>query len=383
MILPLQKLYHKRSEPVQDLLSWIRLSRSENIGPISFFQLLSHYHSIEAALDALPQWARRGGRSQALNICTLSDAEREYEAHLKMGAQLICFNNPDYPEILKTIHDPPPLLSIKGNVELLNQKNVGIVGARNASLNGKRIAHNFARELGENRLSIVSGLARGIDTAAHEGSINTGTIAVLAGGIDYIYPPENKNLYEEIAKKGVVIAEAPFNTTPQASYFPRRNRLISGLSLGVVIVEAAVKSGSLITARFALEQGREVFAIPGSPLDPRCHGPNQLIQQGALLVQNSQDVLRGLEKSQIITENSYYSKMNSVSETSPEDFQRQLYQARPLLLENLSFTPIQINELIRQCFGSAAVVATLLLELELAGRLDRHPGQQVSLRADI
>ena len=383
MILPLQKLLLKKSESTQDLLAWIRLSRSENVGPISFFQLLSRYESIDAALDALPQWARRGGRSQTLRICSLHEAEREYEAHLKIGSQLIAFNHPNYPKILKTIHDPPPLLSVRGNIDLLNQKSIGIVGARNASLNGKKIAQAFARELGENQFVITSGLARGIDTSAHEGSLETGTIAVLAGGVDHIYPPENKNLYDTIADKGLIVAEAPFGTTPHASYFPRRNRLISGLSLGVVIVEAALKSGSLITARFALEQGREVFAVPGSPLDPRCHGPNQLIQQGAQLIQKAQDLMQGFEGSSLKSDALYNTKMHSLFETTTEDFQRQLHQVKPILLENLSFAPVQINELIRQCACPPATIATLLLELELAGRLDRHPGQQVSLRADI
>ena len=383
MISPLQKILPSKFVSEQELLSWIRLSRSENVGPISFFQLLLRYNSIDAALDALPQWARRGGRSQTLRICSLTEAEREYEAHVKFGAQLISFNSSSYPEILKSIHDPPPLLSVKGNSALLHSKIMAIVGARNASLNGKKIAQAFAHELGEHQFVITSGLARGIDTAAHEGSLIAGTIATLAGGIDHIYPLENKKLYHDIAAQGLIVAEAPFGTVPQASYFPRRNRLISGLSLGVVIVEAALKSGSLITARFALEQGRDVFAIPGSPLDPRCHGPNQLIQQGALLVQNTQDIVQSLERSYIKPMDFDERKMSSLSETTTDEFQRHLHRIRPIFLENLSFTPVQMNELIRQCGCPPAAIATLLLELELAGRLDRHPGQQVSLRVDI
>lgn len=245
----------------QTLISWLRLSRSENVGPVSFRQLLSLYSSAEAALEALPEWAQRGGRRQALHICSISEAERELEALTKFGGQLLSLTDSAYPDILKNIHDPPPLVSVKGQIASLSKQGVGIVGARNASLNGKKLAQSYARELGKQGYNVVSGMARGIDTAAHEGSMLSGTIAVLAGGIDHIYPPENKNLYDEISDKGVLIAEAPFGTIPQASSFPRRNRLISGLSLGVVIVEAAMKSGSLITARFALEQGREVFAI--------------------------------------------------------------------------------------------------------------------------
>ncbi len=385
LIPALQKILPKKPASYQETISWLRLSRSENLGPISFFQLLSRHGSVEAALEALPQWAQRGGRAQTLRICSVAEAEREYEAHEKFGAKLIVFSSPDYPDILKSIYDAPPLLSVKGRIELLQQKNIGIVGARNASLNGKKIAQSFARELGDQQFIVVSGLARGIDTSAHEGSLNTGTIAVLAGGVDHIYPAENKKIYEEIASQGVIVAEAPFGTLPQASYFPRRNRLISGLSLGVVIVEAAIKSGSLITARFALEQGREVFAVPGSPLDPRCHGPNQLIQQGASLIQNTQDILHVLENLSFYKQagEMHLSKMESLCETTPEEFQRQLFQARSDLLENLSFTPTSLNDLIRHSRYSTAVITTILLELELAGRLNRHPGQQVSLRTDI
>lgn len=367
----------------QTLISWLRLSRSENIGPVSFLQLMSLYSSAESALDALPTWARRGGRSQALRICSVHEAEQELEALTKFGAELISLIDPRYPEILKNIHDPPPLLSIKGQSNLFSRQAVGIVGARNASLNGKKLAQSYARGLGEYGYAVVSGMARGIDTAAHEGSMSSGTIAVLAGGINHIYPPENKNLYEEIAEKGLVIAEAPFGTVPQASYFPRRNRLISGFGVGVVIVEAAIKSGSLITARFALEQGRDVFAVPGSPLDPRCHGTNQLIRQGATLVQSAQDIVQGLQNPFNQSYITQKTEDHPLSELTPEEFNRSLHRARQVILENLSFTPIQVDELIRECDFSHAVVMTVLLELELAGLLVRHSGHQVSLRGEI
>ncbi len=366
----------------QTLISWLRLSRSENVGPVSFRQLLSLYSSAEAALEALPERARQGGRRQALHICSISEAERELEALTKFGGQLLSLTDSAYPDILKNIHDPPPLVSVKGQIASLSKQGVGIVGARNASLNGKKLAQSYARELGKQGYNVVSGMARGIDTAAHEGSMLSGTIAVLAGGIDHIYPPENKNLYDEIADKGVLIAEAPFGTIPQASSFPRRNRLISGLSLGVVIVEAAMKSGSLITARFALEQGREVFAIPGSPLDPRCHGTNHLIRQGAALVQFTQDILQGLEKPLHPSYREQKENSPPFNEITSQEFNQTLHQARQVILENLSFTPIQVDELIRGCHFSHAIVTMVLLELELAGRLNRHAGHQVSLRGD-
>ena len=366
----------------QTLISWLRLSRSENVGPVSFRQLLSLYSSAETALEALPEWAQRGGRRQALHICSISEAERELEALTKFGGQLLSLTDSAYPDILKNIHDPPPLVSVKGQIASLSKQGVGIVGARNASLNGKKLAQSYARELGKQGYNVVSGMARGIDTAAHEGSMLSGTIAVLAGGIDHIYPPENKNLYDEISDKGVLIAEAPFGTIPQASSFPRRNRLISGLSLGVVIVEAAMKSGSLITARFALEQGREVFAIPGSPLDPRCHGTNHLIRQGAALVQFTQDILQGLEKPFHPSYREQKENSPSFNEITSQEFNQTLHQARQVILENLSFTPIQVDELIRGCHFSHAIVIMVLLELELAGRLNRHAGHQVSLRGD-
>ena len=368
----------------QDLLACLRLSRSENVGPVSFFQLLSLYKTAEAALEALPEWARRGGRTQHLHLCSRSEAEHELEALTKFGGHLISFYHEQYPEILKSLHDAPPLLSVKGRTQLLSSPKIAVVGARNASLNGKKLAGAYAKEIGAQGYVVVSGMARGIDTAAHEGSLSSGTLAVLAGGLDHIYPPENKKLYEEIGEKGLLLTEAAFGRIPQASSFPRRNRLVSGLSLGVVIVEAALKSGSLITARFALEQGREVFAVPGSPLDPRCHGTNRLIQQGAALVQTAQDILHGLEKPL----RDFYRApspdiFHPLEEMSSQELAQTLEKARHIILENLSFTPIQVDELIRECHFPSTVVMIVLLELELAGRLLRYPGNQVSLRAEL
>jgi len=263
---------------------------------------------------------------------------------------------------------------------VLTRPTVAIVGARNASANGRLIAGTLAREIGAAGYSIASGLARGIDSAAHEAALDTGTVAVVAGGIDVIYPPENEALYRSIATRGAVVAEMPIGTVPQARHFPRRNRLISGLSLGVVVVEAALRSGSLITARFALEQGREVFAVPGSPLDPRSAGANGLIREGALLVESAADVIAALSAQKPPLSTREELKFTPAPAADPAE--REVAAARPVLLELLSPEPVAVDELLRACPFSPAAVQTALLELELAGRLARHPGNRVSLLAE-
>ena len=264
-------------------------------GPVTFYQLLARFGSAEAALAALPEVARRGGRARALSLFPRAAAERELQLLQAMGGQLVAWGEPDYPIALAALDDAPPLISIKGDVSLLTRNAFAVVGARNASANGRRFARDIALQLGQHGIVVVSGLARGIDAAAHEGAIASGTIAVLAGGIDQVYPEENRGLHEQIAERGVLIAELPVGTEPQARHFPRRNRIISGCSLGVLVVEAALRSGSLITARFALEQGRDVFAVPGSPLDPRCRGANDLIRNGAILCETVDDIVRELQ----------------------------------------------------------------------------------------
>ena len=275
-------------------LDWLRLSRSENVGPISFRHLIARFGGAGAALAALPDLARRGGRAGALKICPKAEAEREIAALGKIGGRLIASAEPDYPLALAAIDDAPPLITVLGDAASLHRQAVAIVGARNASANGRRLAEDIARELGGAGYVVVSGMARGIDSAAHRGSLESGTAAVVAGGADVVYPPENDQLHRAIAERGAIVAEMPLGTEPQARHFPRRNRLISGLSLGVLVAEAALKSGSLITARLALEQGREVFAVPGSPLDPRCRGSNNLIRQGATLAESAADILTAL-----------------------------------------------------------------------------------------
>jgi DNA processing protein len=362
-------------------LDWLRLIRSENVGPITFRDLIAAYGSAGEALKALPELSRRGGRVKPLRIFQKSAAEKEYEALKKLGGELSCNGERSYPRALAVIDDAPPVLSALGHLHLLARPAVALVGARNASLNGKRLARDFAQALAEAGFLVVSGLARGIDAAAHQGALGGGTAAVLAGGLDQVYPEENRELQAAIAEAGLLLAEQPLGTVPQARHFPRRNRIVSGLSLGVLVVEAALRSGSLITARFALEQGREVFAIPGSPLDPRAKGGNDLIRKGALLVETAEELIAQLSP---MTE-------PPLAEPEPGDFQGAplkapdetlLAEARSQVLSLLSPSAVAVDELLRECQFSTAVVKTVLLELELAGRLERHPGNKVSLLAE-
>ncbi len=276
-------------------LDWLRLIRSENVGPVTFFELMRHFGSAGDALQALPDLARRGGRRGSLRVGSRAAAEREVDALRAVGARFVALGEPGYPPPLAAIADPPPLHSMIGHDHLLNKRIVAIVGARNASASGNRFARQIAGDLGAADYVVASGLARGIDTNAHEGAFATGTVAVVAGGVDVVYPPENEDLYARIVEGGVVIAEMPPGTVPQGRHFPRRNRIIAGVSLGTVVIEAAQRSGSLITARLAGEQGRDVFAVPGSPLDPRCRGSNNLIRQGAVLTVSAADIIEVLE----------------------------------------------------------------------------------------
>ena len=359
-------------------LAWLRLIRSQNVGPVTFFELMRHFGSAEDALQALPDLARRGGRRGSLRVGQRAAAEREIDALRAIGARFIALGESDYPRPLAAIADPPPLLSMIGHGHLLNKRSVAIVGARNASASGNRFARQIAGDLGATDYVVASGLARGIDTSAHEGALATGTIAVVAGGVDVVYPPENEDLHARIAEGGVVIAEMPPGTVPQGRHFPRRNRIIAGVSLGTVVIEAARRSGSLITARLAGEQGRDVFAVPGSPLDPRCRGSNNLIRQGAVLTERAADVVEVLESG----------LGRPVADPAGPEFgappqtpfgQATLDAARRDVLEKLGPTPVTVDEIIRQCQVTPSVVLTVLLEFELAGRLDRHEGGQVSL----
>jgi DNA processing protein len=353
---------------------WLRLMRSERVGPITFFQLLKRFGSAAAALEALPELARRGGRA-SLRVHSAAAAERELDQAAKLGARLIGRFEPDYPEALAAIDDAPPLLCVRGNADLLKQRTIAVVGARNASANGIRIARQIAGDLGVNGLIIASGLARGTDAAAHRGALATGTVAAMAGGVDVVYPPENTGLYEEIVAEGAAVSEMPVGLEPQARHFPQRNRIVSGLSIGVVVVEAALKSGSLITARLALEQGRDVFAVPGSPLDPRSRGSNDLLRRGAILTEGAEDVLEAIGQMAVPTSKPLEARENEPRDTADKEVE----SALPKVLEKLGPAPTQVDEIVRQCQLPTAVVHMALLELELAGRLTRYPGNMVSL----
>lgn len=357
-------------------LDWLRLIRSENVGPRTFRALVNHCGGARAALDALPGLARRGGAQGPGRICSVQEAEQEISTAHRMGARFIALGEPDYPARLRMIDDAPPLLAVRGNADILLQPMTAIVGSRNASAAGAKFASQIARALGEAGFAIVSGLARGIDAAAHRASIETGTIAVLAGGHDRIYPPEHGDLLAQILDRGAAISEMPFGWEPRARDFPRRNRLISGLSLGVVVIEAARRSGSLITARMANEQGREVFAVPGSPLDPRCEGTNGLLKQGATLVTEATDILTVLGP--ILGRTLDW----PVAEPDRErDFgtNEPAADERRRIVSLLGPTPVDIDDLIRLSGARAAVVRTVLLELEIAGKLERQAGGRVSL----
>ncbi len=363
-------------------LSRLRLIRTDHVGPITFRQLLSRYGSGEAALEALPALAARGGRRGRLKPAARSAAEAEMAQVEKLGGCFLTFGDEIYPPALAAVEDAPPLLAVKGRLELLQASAVAVVGARNASANGRRIAASLGKRLIGYGLVVVSGLARGIDAAAHRGALDGAgevtTVAVIAGGLNTIYPPEHADLQAEIAERGLLISEAPLGTEPQARHFPRRNRLVSGLSLGVVVVEGAPRSGSLITARLALEQGREVMAVPGSPLDPRAQGPNGLIRQGATLVQKTEDVIECLQPllRQPLAEPPADPYRCAPVEDASET---ELDEARRGLLELLSPSPLPVDEVIRRCHFSPSLTQTVLLELELAGRLERQAGNRVAL----
>jgi DNA processing protein len=355
-------------------LDWLRLIRSDNVGPRTFRALVNHYGGAHAALSALPGLARRGGAKGPARIASREEAQRELKAAQALGATFVALGEPDYPPRLQMIDDAPPLLAVRGNPAALRLPAVALVGARNASAAGLRFAERLARDLGTAGLTVVSGLARGIDAAAHRASLATGTVAVLAGGHDHVYPREHIELADAILAQGALVSEMPFGHEPRARDFPRRNRLISGLCAGVVVVEAAKRSGSLITARFALEQGREVFAVPGSPLDPRAEGANDLIKQGATLVTDAADVLAVLRPILRVAV-----ELRAEEPEPPASGAEPGAGERARIVALLGPTPVPVDDLVRLSGSSPAVVRVVLLELELAGRLERHGGALVSL----
>lgn len=352
----------------------LRLARTRNVGPVTFRQLISRYGNAATALEALPDLAAKGGRPKSLHICPPSTADQEWEAVTELGGRLVFWGEADYPALLAALEDAPPCFCTLGHFHLLDMPAIGMVGTRKASANGRRFARELAQALGEAELTVVSGMARGIDAAAHEGALETGTVAALAGGADVIDPKQNTDLYGEIRDRGVIVSEMPPGTTPQARHFPRRNRITSGLALGIIVVEAALRSSSLITARRALGQGREVFAIPGSLLDPRCRGSNDLIRNGADLTESAEDVLREMEAV----------RMRRVREPSGDLFaaappasadETELSAARTALDEALGPRPVEIDDLIRETRLPAGLVHAVFLEFDLAGRLECHADQ--------
>lgn len=361
-------------------IAWLQLIRSDNVGPVTFRQLANRFGSVEAAVEALPGLVRSAGLSTRL--FPRGEAEAELEAVEQMGARLVAMGEPDYPPLLPFIWAAPPVLTIAGGDNLDWHKTVALVGARNASAAGQKLTRTLARDLGEAGFTVVSGLARGIDAAAHEASLPTGTVAVLAGGLDHIYPEDNIPLAERIVDEGgALLTEMPLGWGPRAQDFPRRNRLISGLSRGVVVVEAAKRSGSLITARQALEQNREVLAVPGSPLDPRAEGANHLIQQGARLITGAGDIIDALSEAdprrqQSGVEEEWTPEFGADAPLdvapSPDD--------RARLLDALSVTPVPVDAVVAETHLSVTAVQGLLLELDLAGRLQWSSGQLVALR---
>lgn len=361
-------------------LQWLRLIRTPSIGPITFFNLLERFGSAQEALAALPQLAARGGKLNFETPYSEKDAEFEFRIHEEKGAFLLFFGDENYPELLSEIPDPPPVLSVIGNAALLKKQIVSVIGARNASIYGKQIARKLASTIGCNGYVIASGFAKGIDTAAHESSLETGTIAVMAGGVDIIYPQENQKLYEQLKECGVIISESPLGTAPHATLFPKRNRLVAGMSCATVVIEAAIKSGSLITAHCALDYNREIFVTPGSPLDPRHHGSNQLIRGGATLVQTADDILEELKVSSKTHLHETKKKNPYGAPPSNRTFSE---QERQNFLNNLSFEPISIDELIQECHLSSSEVLSLLLELEVAGKVTRLSSHQVALKEEL
>ena len=352
--------------PDPERRDWLRLARAETVGPAAFRYLLDTYGDAGRAIDALPRLAERAGRAAAPRVPTPAQAQREIETGLALGARLLCSCESAFPPQLTAIDPPPPVIWALGDAGLLHARTVAVVCARIASAAGQRFARSLARDLGQGGYVVASGLARGIDGAAHEGSMDTGTVAVLGGGIDDVYPPEHGELYRRIAQQGCVVSESPVGHRAQARDFPRRNRLISGLSLGVVVVEAEMRSGSLITARLAAEQGREVFAVPGSPLDARAKGTNDLIRQGAALCEGATDVLRALDG------------LRGVSEPPPSPTGSQSGPPDEALLARiadlLSPTPVAWDELARAAGAPGPEVYSALVELSLAGRAELLPG---------
>ncbi|MBG1231607.1 DNA-processing protein DprA [Aestuariivirga litoralis] len=349
----------------QERLSWHRLAQSESIGAATFQKLIERFDTADEAIAALPDLSRR-----KVSLYDAARAEADFARASQYGAFYLALCEPSYPELLRQSPGPPPLICVKGRIGLLEKPSVAIVGARNASAVGMRFTRTLSSELGGAGFSIVSGLARGIDRAAHDASLSTGTIAVVAGGIDHIYPPENASLHDAIGEQGLLVAEMPLGTAPKAEYFPRRNRVIAGLSLATIVVEAALRSGSLSTARLANEAGRDVFAVPGSPLDPRCEGTNGLIKDGAHMLMRAADVINVLGSAQVLSISA--SPLMAMSPAPASD------DVKRRVLELLSPTPIDLDDLVREAGAAPDQVLAVIMELEIAGQVQRLAGGRIA-----
>ena len=357
--------------PETERIARLRLARTDRVGPVTFKQLLDRFGTAERAVEALPDLLRRGG-GHGHDLPSVIEIEAEIEAGMQLGAQLLVLGDAAYPEMLAAVDPPPPMLWALGDASLMSRPCIAVVGARIASAGGQRIARGLSQQLGEAGHVVVSGLARGIDSAAHLGALPTGTVAVLGGGVDDVYPPDNAELYARIAEQGCIVSESRIGAKAQAKDFPRRNRIISGLSRGVIVVEAEIRSGSLITARLAGEQGRDVFAVPGSPLDPRSRGPNELLRQGAILCEGLDDVERAFSTLRTLRE----PPADNPFDGAPDDIDTAFLERVAALL---SPTPTPRDELARALSAPIGTVAAALLELSLAGRATLLPGGLVSL----
>lgn len=354
------------------IADYLKLARSENVGSSTFFRLINIFNSPKNALENLSEFAKSGGLKRNIKICSNEEVAKELLLTKDFGAKIFSFYDKNYPELLKNISDPPPILTIKGNLELFSQNVIAIVGPRNASFNAINITKNIADKLGKNNIVVSSGLARGVDSIAHETAISSGTIAVIAGGINHIYPKENHKLYQKICESGLLVSENPFGFTPRGGNFIQRNRIIAGISLGVVIVEAGLKSGSLTTARFAKSFGRDIFAIPGSPFDDRCKGSNRLIKEGAILLEEIGDILNEIPRLK------QKLKIDKMAEETFDSFivpkfkfpaNSEIKEISQQILNKLSYSPTLIDNIISEIDAPINFINIALVQLELAGKI--------------
>ncbi len=373
----------KTPKPLTEIekINWIRLARSENIGPATFFRLLDIFGTASVAVEKTPEFSVQAGAKKQLKICAQNVIDDELSKTQKFGAEIIIFSQDAYPRLLREIYDPAPVLTVFGKKELLNQDTIAIVGPRNASFHACKFAEKMAYDLGQNSVTVISGLAKGVDAAAHRGAIKSGTVAVIAGGINHIYPTENSALYQQIYQDGVVISEQVFGSAPRGSNFIQRNRIISGMSYGVVVVEAGLQSGSLATSRFALDQGREVFAVPGFPSDPRNFGSNRLLEEGAIFTQGAERILKELNEFR-----GRFSEAGIFSEPDSAQFEAPLpkmpsdddiKKVREEIFTKIGFMPIQIEEIIAELNVPARLVNIALVQLELADKITINFGRVV------